>query len=307
MKRYWYILLLFTCCISLSRCGDRNEDILEQKPPVESEAAKAMREMWETSPLSMNTLRQGAFVKIQQYADNCSMTYFKNYLKSMDSACESMEKNNPVLTCYRMAFDRVLEGVKNEQVEEGTAVVWILYNMGYVVKTPSGCFGIDIYHRWAKKLAPYLNFLCVTHNHTDHYSTDLIQAMFDANKPVLSNYLKKGTTYAYTSTTNNNYVIGKFAIRTAITDHNETADGRNFVTVFRINCGDDTGNFTLLHVGDFNYRTVQFANMEGTVDVLIPRYAPVPHGLDENNIIGDGAGQVQPDCILLSHILELGH
>jgi hypothetical protein len=30
--------------------------------------------------------------------------------------------------------------------------------MGYVVKTPSGCFAIDISHRWAKELAPYIDF-----------------------------------------------------------------------------------------------------------------------------------------------------
>lgn len=70
--------------------------------------------------------------------------------------------------------------------------------MGYVVKTPSGCFAIDISHRWAKELAPYIDFLCVTHKHSDHYSNDLIQAMFDLGKPVLSNYLKD-TTYPYTA------------------------------------------------------------------------------------------------------------
>jgi L-ascorbate metabolism protein UlaG (beta-lactamase superfamily) len=200
-----------------------------------------------------------------------------------------------------------LESIKNDKVENGTVAIYMLYNMGYVIKTPSSCFGIDIYHRWAKKLAPYLDFLCVTHNHADHYSADLIQAMFDANKPVLSNYLKKGTAYSYTSTTSNNYTIGKFTIRTAITDHNGTVEGRNFITVFRIECGDDAGNFTLLHVGDSNYQTVQFTNVQGAVDVLIPRYAPVPHGLNENNIIGTGTGQVQPGYVLLSHILELSH
>jgi L-ascorbate metabolism protein UlaG (beta-lactamase superfamily) len=201
----------------------------------------------------------------------------------------------------------VLEGIKTEPVEEGTVAIWMLYNMGYVIKTPSACFGIDIYHRWALKLAPYLDFLCVTHNHLDHYSSDLIQAMFDANKPVLSNYLKKGTAYAYTSTTDKNYTIGKFTIRTAITDHNGTAEGKNFMTVFRIDCGDDTGHFTFLHIGDSNFQTAQYTNVQGALDVYIPRYAPVPHGGDENLIIGTGSGQVQPDYVLLSHILELGH
>jgi hypothetical protein len=291
-----------------SGCNKTEEDVPElEKSVAPNVALQTMQQLWETSPLVVSKERQNAFVKIQCYADNCPETYFKSYLKSLDVACESIEKHDSVLTCYRSSFDRVLEGIKNETVADGTVTIWMLYNMGYVIKTPSGCFGIDIYHRWAKKLAPYLDFLCVTHNHADHYSNDLIQAMFNANKPVLSNYLKKGTAYSYTSTTNNNYTIGKFTIRTAITDHNGTADGRNFITVFRIECGNDTGNFTLLHVGDSNYQTAQFTNVQGAVDVLIPRYAPVPHGLDENNIIGSGAGQVQPSCVLLSHILELGH
>ena len=40
-------------------------------------------------------------------------------------------------------------------------------------------------------------------------------------------------------------------------------------------------------------------------NVLIPRYAP--NALTENNILGTGAGQVQPDYVLLSHILEMAH
>jgi hypothetical protein len=303
-----YIFILLVCSIVWNGCGDNNGDTPEPlKPPIQSEASQTMQKLWGTSPFAMNISRQEAFNKIQQYADNCPMAYFKTYLKSLDETCESKEKIDPVLTCYRMAFDRVLEGIKSEKVENGKVVIWMLYNMGYVVKTPSGCFGIDIYHRWAKKLEPYLDFLCVTHNHQDHYSEDLIEAMFDANKPVLSNYLKKGTGYIYTSTVTKNYTIGKFSIRTAITDHNTSSDGKNFITLFRFDCGDDTGNFSLLHVGDTNFQTSQFGNVQGAVDVLIPRYAPVPHGLDENNIIGTGSGQVEPSYVLLSHILELGH
>lgn len=308
MKPRYYFLLFFVVILSFAGCNSTDDGSTPQnKPAQQSEAAATMQQMWETSSLAINTARQDAFVKIQQYADACPMTYFKTYFKSLDASCESKEKNDPILTCYRMAFDRVLDGIKNETVESGTVAIYMLYNMGYVIKTPSGCFGIDIYHRWAKKLAPYLDFLCVTHNHQDHYSEDLIQAMLDANKPVLSNYLKKGAGYDYTATVNKNYTIGKFAIRTAITDHNTSNDGKNFVTVFRIDCGDDTDNFTLLHVGDTNFQPAQFGNVQGAIDVLIPRYAPVPHGLDENNILGTGSGQVQPHYVLLSHILELGH
>lgn len=196
-----------------------------------------------------------------------------------------------------------MDGIKNSKVENGTAEIWLLYNMGYIVKTPSGCFAIDISHRWAKELAPYIDFLCVTHKHSDHYNADLIQAMFDLGKPVLSNYLKD-TTYPYTAKGDKDYEIGKFKIRTCITDHNNSGLS-NFVTVFQIDCGDDTGNFVFMHVGDSNFKPEQYTNIAPYVNVLIPRYAP--NALTENNIIGTGAGQVQPDYVLLSHILEMAH
>ena len=170
-------------------------------------------------------------------------------------------------------------------------------------QTPSGCFAIDISHRWAKELAPYIDFLCVTHKHSDHYNTDLIQAMFDLGKPVLSNYLKD-TTYPYTAKGDKDYEIGKFKLRTCITDHNNSGLS-NFVTIFQIDCGDDTGNFVFMHVGDSNFKPEQYTNIAPHVNVLIPRYAP--NALTENNILGTGAGQVQPDYVLLSPILELAH
>lgn len=127
--------------------------------------------------------------------------------------------------------------------------------------------------------------------------------MFDLDKPVLSNYLKD-TTYPYTAKGDKDYEIGKFKIRTCITDHNNSGLS-NFVTIFQIDCGDDTGNFVFMHVGDSNFKPEQYTNIAPHVNVLIPRYAP--NALTENNILGTGAGQVQPDYVLLSHILEMAH
>lgn len=259
--------------------------------------------MWSTSPLTLDAKRTGALTKIQGYADNCLSDYFSTFLSGYDQTSENMEKADPILIYYRSAFDRVLEDIKNSSVEEGTVELWQLYNMGYVIKTSSGCFAIDISHRWAKELAPYIDFLCVTHNHADHYNKELIQAMFDLGKPVLSNYLQDES-YEYTSKTPTDYTIGDFAIHTSITDHNNSGLS-NFVTVFYIDCGEDTGNFTLIHTGDSNFKPEQFTNIASHVNVLIPRYAP--NALTENNIIGTGLGQTLPDYVLLSHILELAH
>ena len=299
-------VILFLAIVSTS-CSNDNDDITTGYEGIlddlSEEVNVTVQELWSTSPLTLDAKRTGALAKIQGYADNCLSDYFSTFLSGYDQTSENMEKADPILIYYRSAFDRVLEDIKNSSVEEGTVELWQLYNMGYVIKTSSGCFAIDISHRWAKELAPYIDFLCVTHNHADHYNKELIQAMFDLGKPVLSNYLQDES-YEYTSKTPTDYTIGDFAIHTSITDHNNSGLS-NFVTVFYIDCGEDTGNFTLIHTGDSNFKPEQFTNIASHVNVLIPRYAP--NALTENNIIGTGWGQTLPDYVLLSHILELAH
>ncbi len=308
IRKTQYLLFLFLA-IGFVACDDDekysagtgHEGVLMQ---LAEEVDATAQQLWSSSPLVVDAERTTVLTRIQGYADKCRDDYFKSYLNGYDWTSASMEKCDPILYFYRSAFDRVMDGVRNSKVENGTVEIWLLYNMGYVVKTPSGCFAVDISHRWAKELAPYIDFLCVTHNHSDHYNKDLIQAMFDLGKPVLSNYLKDET-YPYTTATGDkDYEIGKFKIKTCITDHNNSGLS-DYVTVFSIDCGDDTGNFVFMHVGDSSYRPEQYTNLASHVNVLIPRYGPNP--LIENNILGTGAGQVEPDYALLSHILELAH
>lgn len=301
-KNYIYILLLifFTSFIFWS-CDDDEDN---SKPSTggnlqKNDAKEIAEQLWSTSPFDVNSTRKAALDRIQNYADTCSANYFKNYLVAMDQASEMAENYDPMLSFYRLSFDKVLSEVQATEVEDGTSVIWLLYNMGYIVKTPSGCFGIDISHRYAEKFAPYLDFLCITHNHTDHYDNDLIETMLEANKPVLSNYLKPTENYKYTSQTPTSYTIGNFKITTNITDHNTTLT--NFVTTYQINCGEDGGNLVLMHVGDSNYKASQY-NIAEPVNVFIPRFAP--NALTENNVLGT---TITPDYTLLSHILELAH
>ena len=123
--------------------------------------------------------------------------------------------------------------------------------------------------------------------------------MLEAGKPVVTNYLEEPG-YAYTSTTAADYTIGNFVLHTFITNHNNGSTNVP-VTVFQIDCGEDTGHFVLLHSGDSNFTADQF-NVTEEIDVYIPRYAP--NELTENNVIGK---LFTPKYVLLSHILELSH
>lgn len=297
----YILVLIFISSLSVWACDEDKDD---SKPSTggnlqTNDSKEVAENLWSTSPFDVNGLRIKTFDRIQEYADTCSASYFKNYLGSSEQACEMIEQFDPMLNFYRLSFDKVLSEVQETEVENGTSVIWLLYNMGYIIKTPSGCFGIDISHRYADKFAPYLDFLCVTHNHSDHYDSKLIQLMLEEDKPVLSNYLNLSENYKYTSTTPTTYVIGNFKITTNITDHNSTLT--NFVTTYQINCGEDGGHLVLMHVGDSNYKISQYTVTE-PINVFIPRYAP--NALAENNVLGS---VVTPDYSLLSHILELAH
>jgi hypothetical protein len=264
-----------------------------------NEAVQTMNQLKKTSPFLLNDKRIILLNKFQTYSDSLPYTTFDEYLISPEQKSVNMEHTMPILYCYRNAFDKVIDEVKNTKVKKGTVVVWMLYNMGVVIKTPSGCFGIDINHRWAEKFEPYLDFLCVTHNHEDHKSTELMEAMNSHGKPVLSNFYNASEKYV--STKPASYKIGNFSIRTNIADHNSKL--LNYITVFRVDCGEDAGNFSILNCGDANFNPKQFTNVQGPINLVILRYgAPV-----ENNILGTGEGQVKPDYAVLSHIIELRH
>lgn len=263
------------------------------------DAKQTMKQLKKTSLFRVTGKRADALQKFQVYSDSLSHTVFEEYLVSPEEVSVRMEDSIPILYCYRNAFDTILDEVKSTKPERGSVVIWMLYNMGIIVKTPSGCFGIDVNHRWAEKFATYLDFICVTHNHDDHKSVELMQAMYDAQKPVLSNYFEKSGSYC--SKNPNTYQIGNFSIRTGIADHNKKL--LNFITTFRIDCGDDTGNFSILHCGDSNFLPEQFENVQGAVGLVILRNGSKV----ENNILGTGTGQVQTDYAVLSHIIELRH
>lgn len=294
-------LLYAAAVVSMLAACDKNEVDWTVPERQSSQAPATMESLWQTSPLDVTGSRRDLFNKVQSYADTCASMTFSRFMEGDMWLAGSLVKYNDILACYDAAFDRVLEGIANETPGAGEVHIWMLYNMGYVVKTPTGCFGIDIYHRRGAELAPYLDFYASTHVHQDHRCDALADAMLEADKPVLTNYLERPG-YAYTSSTAADYSIGSFSIHSFITNHNN-GDSNVPVTVFRIDCGEETEHFILMHSGDSNFLPEQYESVKDSgIDVYIPRYAP--NELTENNVIGK---VFEPDYVLLSHILELSH
>lgn len=269
----------------------------EKIPERTAQAAASMDSLAMTDPMSPDDLRIRLLERFQEYSDSLGYMAFEEYLVSPENVADSMDNAEPILHCYRMAFDKVLDGLQHREVKDGEAAVWLLYNMGIVVKTPSGSFAIDPNHRLSDRLAPYIDFLCVTHNHDDHKCVALMEEMLRLGKPVLSNWYDADS--AFCSTVPAEYGIGDFTVRTAMADHNDRL--LNFITMFRIDCGESSGHFTILHCGDSNFIPEQFANVAGPVDLLVERNGAKV----ENRILEDGL--VEPGYAMLSHIIELRH
>lgn len=67
-----------------------------------------------------------------------------------------------------------------------------LYSSGFVLRTKNSCMGFDIVYNYAygdtqriDELVEYLDVLCVTHGHGDHFDSVLAKKMLAAGKPVI--------------------------------------------------------------------------------------------------------------------------
>ena len=203
---------------------------------------------------------------------------------------------HPALRRYDEAFDRVFGEVARTRVVRRPAV-WLLYNMGVVVKTPQTVFAIDLVHRRAARFAPVLDFALVTHNHADHADVPLLDAMDAAGKTVVSDFrdnyaaVRAGRTGGYTRR-RKVFRLGDAVVRTGRSDHNRYLV--DFTTTFEISVGD----WTLYHTGD-----------SSNLDRLSPRRPPdlwIVHprcGLD----VAAAAAKFRPALTAIAHLCELGH
>lgn len=249
---------------------------------------------WKTSPTNLNENRVGAMFRMQQYMDKISAEEFERYLVSPEPERRKMEKGT-ALRFYQRSLEKLVKEIPSTRVENGTVAIWLLYNMGYVVKTPSHCFAIDLKHPEAERLVPFIDFLMITHDHDDHYTDALNKAMIEAGKPVFSNFDKPD--YAMTNLRDvRELEVDGLKIQTELTDHNKNKP--EFVITYYVDCGDDTGNVRFYFVGDsFNWRQL---NPPQPVDIFVPH---IRVGLN----LYKAANNIQPNWVLASHLLELGH
>ena len=225
-------------------------------------------------------------------------TVFKEFRVAHDLQGEDLEKvydQYPVLEFYDRAFLKILKEVQKTKVKSGIAV-WMIYNMGYVVKTPESCFGIDVYHRLGAKLVPYLDFALISHAHRDHYDPPFYQAMIDAGKPVISNFLPENKTETKALNPPRGRTIKDVKLEFHASDHN--AKLRNFIMCSRITCGRGKDAVVIYHTGDTGFTKQLKPTGKVDIHILHPKV-----GLS----VPEAAPLIKPREIWFSHLLEMGH
>ena len=262
-------------------------------------SAQAIEELadifWsKTSCRQLTPERREAMKEMQTYADSFTHTQFNEYLAT--PAGSEQERNfeqSGLMKYYNMALDKLLAEIPATKVKKGEVAVWQLYNMGYVIKTKTQCFGIDLYHKHAEKLVPMIDFLLITHNHGNHHDKHLVAEMEKQGKPVYSNFLNNG----HKVTTGDEFTIGDINVKVTTVDHNATL--KNFVNTYEVNCyAEKRKDYVMFFTGDaHNYQQL---NPTDKVDVFIPHLAV---GLN----MAEAVKKINPTEVLMSHILELGH
>jgi len=222
----------------------------------------------------------------------------EDYAAYFDGRPSASER--PALARLDAAFEKVMAEVRTVQPTEIPAV-WLVYNMGVVVKTRESLFSIDLVHRRAEELAPLLDFALVTHNHGDHYTPAFYRSMNGAGKTVVNNFIDNygaggwnnvGGRGGYTRA-EKVFEIKDVEILTSLTDHNPYLV--DYTTAFEIR----VGSWTMYHSGDCS-NVAKLNPVWGRPDLWV---AFPGCGID----IAAGQRKLTPRKMAFGHLWELGH
>ena len=251
------------------------------------------------------TARLEAMSVIQRDINNFSTEDWKDFNNCWDWVKIDDLELNGTLYFYRQAFNKVRNEIKKTKVAPGTVVVWNVYNMGYVVKTPKHTFGIDIVHKHIEEIAKDLEFVLVTHKHGDHSDKHAHNQLALGGSKVIAGYklakpvvwLGKVLDWEYVDEVDR-IRIDDIIINCRRVDHNKQEWGRKFVTTYEIDCGAESGNIVIFHTGDAN--NYEQLEVEKRPDLFIFHSAV---GLKIQNAID----KLNPQYAIFSHGWELGH
>lgn len=234
---------------------------------------------------------------LQGEIDEVPAQMFAAYLRGEESSA-SCAREYPAVARLDATLARVMHDAKEAVVGDRPAV-WLVYNMGVIVKTRQSLFSIDLCHAHAHEFADALDFAVITHNHTDHYTRRFYQEMDGRlHKTVISNFADNyGAAFnggkCGFARGEKEFGLGDVTVRTYESDHNRFL--RGFTMPVEIDCG----GFTIFHVGD-----------TANVTELHPLHTPdlwIHHCRCWKRETGPGAAHLRPKLTVVAHLHEMQH
>ena len=304
MKRI--IISLFFAAVSIIAL--QAQTVKSYEKPTSREFKAAVKQVLKsTTCLPKDTVKRHAALNvIQREFNNFAADDWKNFIfNTWDRVKIDDMEHEGTLYFYRQAFNKVCKEVRFTKVAQGTVVIWNVYNMGYVVKTPTQTFGIDIVHKHIDELAPLLDFMLITHKHNDHSDEHARNQMachgvkaiagFELEKPCVCQ--GKLLDWEFVDEVDS-VQIGDVTVNCRRVDHNRLDWGKKFVTTYEINCGPASGNTVIFHSGDANnYLQLEVSQKP---DFFIFHLAV---GLKIQKAID----KLQPEYAIFSHAWEMSH
>ena len=222
---------------------------------------------------------------------------FAAYLRGEERAAAGV-REYPAVARLDATLAHVMQEAMEVAVDDRPAV-WLVYNMGVIVKTRQSLFSIDLCHARAHEFADALAFAIITHNHTDHYTRRFYQAMDGRlRKTVITNFADNygaafnGGTCGF-ARGERKFHIGDVTVRTYESDHNRFL--RGFTMPVEVVCG----GFSIFHVGD-----------TANVTELHPLHTPdlwIHHCRCWKRETGPGAAHLRPKLTVVAHLHEMQH
>ena len=298
MKKIATLLVLLGACLVLDA-----QIVTSYEKPTHKELKKAVKTvLYKTSCYPEDRAeRVQAMGVIQRQLNNFTTKDWAQYESLTDKKDIAAAEEAGAMYFYREAAKKVLKEVKSTKVKQGSVVMWSLYNMGYIVKTPSHTFAMDLRHMHADEFAECLDFVMISHKHADHGAIREYKAFAAAGVPVYAGYIPdsmpEGLRWNFVED-GGEFQVGNISVKAKRVDHAYKEWGLKFVTAYEVDCGEDAGNAVIFHSGDG--RNCDQLEPEKPVDFFIFH---VSVGLK----IQQAIDKIKPQYAVFSHAWELGH
>jgi hypothetical protein len=214
---------------------------------------------------------------------------------------DSSRTSQSVFDFYTFMMEKV-EMELQDKVEQG-AVIWMMYNDGFIIKTPQVIFAFDLvegYSGWSmhlpSEIIKQIKVLFISHQHGDHYNKSVADTVM-----AYGGYVVVPSEDSYMGNvpmaTGDSLTILGLQIKAHYGLHSVP------VRIFEINCPD---GLTFLHTGD--NQTSETLPDVSSLEVLLLN-AWVNESGSSTAIVGmrNSISRLNPKIMIPGHIQDLGH